>query len=267
MKANSIEELFGTLQQSVVEEWRKHLKTSKYSKHMALDEFYKDMPELVDALIEGYNGHVGKKIETFKNVLDAEKLDALQYLEELHDLCQSGYDLLPKDAPELKSDLDAIKSKIDSTMYKVRELKENKIVIMKTLSTFLNESLLSEARQHKCEIQFIEYDRGGGEGYWFQFTAEDRLDMLMKVVDNINLYMNIESFTDPDEDLYVKDDATPDERDNIYSKALDGILEQNGDGCDFIVSLEFDGRSVINEYFDDNSDEGVFPRRPKKVNW
>ena len=141
MKANSIEELFGTLQQSIVEEWRKHLKTSKYSKHVALDEFYKDMPELVDTLIEDYMGHYKKKVENYKNVLDASKLDALQYLEELHELCQSGYELLgADDVPELKSDLDAIKSMIDGVMYKVRELKETQHGI-KSLSEFLNESL------------------------------------------------------------------------------------------------------------------------------
>ena len=46
----TIEELFGTLQMSVVATWRKHLRSAKYSKHMALDEFYKEMPEKVDDL-------------------------------------------------------------------------------------------------------------------------------------------------------------------------------------------------------------------------
>lgn len=133
----TIEELFGTLQQSVVEEWRKHLKTSKYSKHMALNEFYKEMPELVDTLIEDYIGHTGSKVRDYKNILDASKLDALQYLEELHKICQDGYSILPGDAPELKSDLDAIKSLVDSTMYKVRELRES----ITSLKDFLVESL------------------------------------------------------------------------------------------------------------------------------
>ena len=133
----TIEELFGTLQQSVIEEWRKHLKTSKYSKHMALDEFYKDMPELVDVLIEDYIGHIGSKVQDYKNILDASKLDALQYLEELHKICQDGYSILPDDAPELKSDLDAIKSLVDSTMYKVRELHET----ITSLKDFLIECL------------------------------------------------------------------------------------------------------------------------------
>lgn len=137
MKVTSIEELFGTLQQSVVAEWRKHLKTSKYSKHMALDEFYKEMPEKVDTLIEDYMGHTGEKVEDYTNVLKAEDLDALQYLKELHEVCVSGREFLDG-VPELESDLDDILSLIDSTMYKVKELRESK---MKDLKEFLNESL------------------------------------------------------------------------------------------------------------------------------
>ena len=61
--ANNVEELFGTLQQSVVESWRKHLKTSKYSSHMALNDFYDKMPDLVDQLIEDYMADNGIEIE------------------------------------------------------------------------------------------------------------------------------------------------------------------------------------------------------------
>lgn len=137
MKVTSIEELFGTLQQSIVAEWRKHLKTSKYSKHMALDEFYTEMPDKVDTLIEDYMGHVGEKVEDYVNVLKAEDLDALQYLKELHEVCTSGREFLDG-VPELESDLDDILSLIDSTMYKVRELKESK---MKDLKDYLNENI------------------------------------------------------------------------------------------------------------------------------
>ena len=140
MELQHIEELFGTLQQSIIGAWRKHLKTSKYSKHIALDEFYEEMPELVDTLIEDYMGYAHKKIDDFECILDAEDYNVLEYLESLRELCLDGYELLPKDTPELKSDLDAIVSLIDSTMYKIRELKEEK-ESMKSLSDFLNESI------------------------------------------------------------------------------------------------------------------------------
>ena len=60
----TIEQLFGTLQQSVVSTWRKHLRTAKYAKHIALNEFYEDMPEKVDALIEAWMGVNGKNGKT-----------------------------------------------------------------------------------------------------------------------------------------------------------------------------------------------------------
>ena len=84
------------------------------------------------------NGYKSIEVENFENILDIDGMTALEYLEALHDLCQAGQDLLPSDAPELKSDLDSIKSLIDSTMYKLRELKEG----LQSLVDYLNESLL-----------------------------------------------------------------------------------------------------------------------------
>lgn len=117
----SIEELFGTLQQSFVETWRKHLKTPKYSAHKALNDFYDDIPDLVDQLIEDYMGIHGK-VENYKNILDAEHEDEVAYLEALRNVCKEGRELL--DDSELESDMDSILSLIDSTLYQLKELKE-----------------------------------------------------------------------------------------------------------------------------------------------
>ena len=74
----NINEYFGTLLQSVTEAHKKHLMTGKYSDHKALNEFYDEMPELVDALIEHYQGENGK-VENLKNVIEAEGKDAVAY--------------------------------------------------------------------------------------------------------------------------------------------------------------------------------------------
>ena len=142
MKANNIGELFGTLQQSVVAEWRKHLQTGKYSKHMALDEFYKDMPDAVDDLIEAYQGHNSVKVEDYKNIIDATKYDALGYLEALHDMIHESKYLL--EGSELLSLLDECLSIIDSTMYKLRELKED-ITSLTSLKSYIKEQLVEES--------------------------------------------------------------------------------------------------------------------------
>lgn len=130
----SIEELFGTLQQSTVESWRKHLKTDKYSSHMALDEFYKEMPELVDTLIENYMGIYGK-LDSYKNILTSDNMDTIEYFKQLKDIVVSGQKLMKES--ELKSDMDDILSLIDSTLYKLKELAETH----KSLTKFLKESL------------------------------------------------------------------------------------------------------------------------------
>ena len=156
MKANSIGELFGTLQQSVVDEWRKHLKTSKYSKHMALDEFYKEMPELVDQLIEDYQA-INGIVDDYKNVFDASTMNALEYLEELRTFVKESRPEFIEGESELESDLDNILSMIDSTIYKVRELKENKIM---SLKNYLLESLNTNEAMVDDEFDVNEVYKG-----------------------------------------------------------------------------------------------------------
>lgn len=142
----TIEELFGTLQQSVVAGWRKHLKTYKYSKHMALDEFYKELPEKVDALIEAWMGAKGKKIKSFTNIITSKNMGTLVYFKELRKVVKQGYALMGGDT-ELESLLDDIIELIDSTMYKVKELSES--VERMDLMDFLTESLLMETNINK----------------------------------------------------------------------------------------------------------------------
>ena len=132
-----IEELFGTLQMSVVSGWRKHLRSAKYGKHIALQEFYEEMPDKVDALIEGWMGANGKKIGNFTNVLSSANMNTLTYLKELKSICKQGYDLLD-DNEELESLLDDIVNLINSTLYKVKELSESRFT---PLTEFINEQL------------------------------------------------------------------------------------------------------------------------------
>lgn len=135
----TIEELFGTLQQSVVSSWRKHLRTAKYAKHMALDEFYKKMPDLVDDLIEGWMGVNGKKITNFTNIIQSSNLNTLKYLKELKSVVKQGYPLMGGE-PDLEAALDDILELINTTLYKVHELTESEEDLY-PLSDFIKESL------------------------------------------------------------------------------------------------------------------------------
>lgn len=170
MKANTIEEFFGTLQQATVETWKKHLKTDKYSKHIALNDFYEDIVELVDTLIEDYMGIYGK-VEDYKNLMTTDKMSAVEYLEELRDLCKSSSkELFKEDDSELFSDIDNIVSLIDSTLYKLKELKEGTV----GLKNYLMEkfSNLNEARKITYDVSFLGTQDGDGTPYTVSITID-----------------------------------------------------------------------------------------------
>ena len=191
----TIEELFGTLQQSVVSTWRKHLRTAKYSKHMALDEFYNEMPEKVDALIEAWMGVNGKKIKSYDNILQSKNMNTLLYLKELRKIVKHGYALMNGEA-ELEAKLDDIVELIDSTLYKVKELSENNIIDLKD---FITEALVNEANIKK-ELKKIEslYNDNGDlsavascfnwldELNWEEMSAEDYAIAVNDINDDID---------------------------------------------------------------------------------
>lgn len=154
----TIEELFGTLQMSVVATWRKHLRSAKYGKHMALDEFYKEMPEKVDDLIEAWMGAHGKKVGAFQNTLQSSNMNTLKYLNELKRVCKEGYGLLG-DNDELKGLMDDIVNLINSTLYKVKELSESNIM---DLADFVNEAL-NESRG--ADLDKRSFDRFFGDKF------------------------------------------------------------------------------------------------------
>ena len=119
IKASTINEFFGSLQEAFLGTWRQHLEASDRNVHVILNDFYDEFPDLVDTLIEDYMGIFGK-IENFNNIIDIPKCP-IEYLETLLELCDNSKNLL-QGKSELESDLDAIKSLIDSTLYQLKEL-------------------------------------------------------------------------------------------------------------------------------------------------
>ena len=135
----TIEEYFGTLQQSFVEIWKNHLQTSKYRDHKALNDYYDEIVDKVDSLIEAWQGINGKTGE-LKNTLDTKFDEPIPYLEALKKFTKEGRDeLINKDDTELWSTIDDILNLIDSTLYQLKEFKEDNG--MKSLKDYILESL------------------------------------------------------------------------------------------------------------------------------
>lgn len=119
--ATTPDEYFGTIMQSIVEVWKAHFMTSEYTAHMALDEYYKEMPEKADEAIEAFMS-VNGKFKAFKNniLLDDFK-SVVEYLDKLHEFVHAGYEQFT-DESEIQSALDNVLEQIDSTLYKLKEL-------------------------------------------------------------------------------------------------------------------------------------------------
>ena len=169
MKAKNIEEYFGTMLESVNQMHKDHLKTKKYSDHKALNEFYDDAAEAVDSIIECYQGIYGK-VDIAGNALESNG-DPIAYLENLKSyVYDSRADLIKEDDTELWSEIDNFLSLIDSTLYKLKELKESissslyeSMGGLKSLTMYLNEKCCGEDKcgedkKNKKDVILTEKD-------------------------------------------------------------------------------------------------------------
>lgn len=88
-----------------------------------------------------------------------------------------------------------------------------------------------------------------------EFTARDLYEVMCKVVNHIGTYIGEDNFEEPvdwvEEELeynfWLPENATQEERDAMGKKILDNIIDNNGDGCDFITLLEWGGEKLIAE--------------------
>ena len=134
----TIGEFFGTLMESVQIAWRYHLKATKHSTHVILEEYYDEAQGLIDTIVENYQGRCGAVGEFGNRIFDFEKTE-LDYFVELRDFLENGKLMFPEitSASELMSDIDALASLLDSTLYKLRNLTESKT--FKTFEEFISE--------------------------------------------------------------------------------------------------------------------------------
>lgn len=231
----TIEELFGTLQMSVVATWRKHLRSAKYGKHMALDEFYKEMPEKVDDLIEAYMGAYGKKIGAFQNILQSSNMNTLKYLNELKRVCKEGYALLD-DNEELEGLLDDIVNLINSTLYKVKELSESN---MMDLADFVNESL-NESRG--ADLDKRTSDRFFGDKFSRSRDVKTRISKSMMALKSLK-----NEFTPEEQDMLEKlidnKEGEFDARSNMFLYHRDGKFG----GAEIVLTCDNMSKAIINK--------------------
>lgn len=101
-----------------------HWQTESYAAHKALGEYYEEIPDLVDAAVEAYQGKTKVILRDFpvEDIAEYQKMTPLAYLEYLSNDMTENRQLFGEDS-EIQNLVDAIADLIDSTMYKLRKFK------------------------------------------------------------------------------------------------------------------------------------------------
>ena len=129
------------LQDSVLYSWQLHLKAKKYSVHVILEEYYSEAFDIIDALIEHYQGICKCDIVGSNVMSDMIKSDdPYTYFSTLKDYLVNfvnNPNNFNEKTLEIKSDFDDLMRLIDSTLYKLCNLTESKI---KSFDAFIYEN-------------------------------------------------------------------------------------------------------------------------------
>ena len=146
----TVANIFGTLQECVTITWRLHLKTRKHHIHVTLNEFYEKALDIVDGIIEQYQGIYGVVEDTFTNCVVGDGKSESEYLTELKTFIENNRCVLG-DHSEINSTIDEFIALIDSTIYKITSFCEHEI---KSFDEFVYEDY--NAIKEACK-----YDRFG----------------------------------------------------------------------------------------------------------
>lgn len=118
---NNPGEFFATLLHAATIAHQLHLQTRSFAEHKALGSFYEELPELVDGLVESYQGKYGI-ITDYPFEFDLDMSSAEKFLTELSDFVKEERASLAQDS-EIQNDIDSIQTLINGTIYKIRFLK------------------------------------------------------------------------------------------------------------------------------------------------
>ena len=94
-----------------------HLQTKSYSEHKALQKYYEELPDLVDAIIEQWQGAYQTIVE-YPNEYKAPNPDALTEVMEVRDFLAKNRAVVG-DYTSIQNEVDNLMSLLDSTVYKL----------------------------------------------------------------------------------------------------------------------------------------------------
>jgi hypothetical protein len=97
-----------------------HLQSRSFSQHSALGDFYSELEDLADGLIESYQGKYGI-VTDYPDGPSMPSNDPISFMTKLSDYVRNTRAGVASDS-EIQNDIDTIQSLIDSTLYKLTNL-------------------------------------------------------------------------------------------------------------------------------------------------
>jgi hypothetical protein len=116
-----INQLVSTLFASRTQAHIFHLQTRSFAQHKALQKYYDSIIDIVDGLIESYQGKYGIIRGYSSPAVFREDDDTVKYFEGLVKFVELNRERLPQDS-YLQNQIDEIVSLIEATLYKLKNL-------------------------------------------------------------------------------------------------------------------------------------------------
>ncbi len=98
-----------------------HWQTTSYAAHVALVDYYDEIPDAVDKLVEAYMGKYGRVGKMPMEMVDYQNIDPVAYFDYLYEMAVEGRTAIPVDSYLLNL-YDTVLELISTTRYKLREL-------------------------------------------------------------------------------------------------------------------------------------------------
>ena len=97
-----------------------HLQTNSFAAHKALNDYYDEIIDIVDGLVESYQGRYGilKGYKGMADVLECDENVVIKYFEALCMYVEKNRPLLPQDS-YIQNQIDELIALIESTKYKL----------------------------------------------------------------------------------------------------------------------------------------------------
>lgn len=98
-----------------------HFTTASRSDHLALEQFYEAIPDLVDGLAESYQGKFGKIVGVYPSATPITADNALEYLLHIEAYVEQARQTLPQ-LSWIQNQIDEIAKLTNQVIYQLREL-------------------------------------------------------------------------------------------------------------------------------------------------